>query len=100
MASRFDDVRLRARRAKTAVAACAVALFAVVGVVARTTHPGASTSSKAQETNTGLSSSTDELTFDDGEVEDDGDDSFSGFGGATITPSPTLTAPSASTGTS
>jgi len=96
MASRFDDVRLRARRAKTAVAACAVALFAVVGVVARTTHPGANTSSKAQETNTGLSSSTDELTFDDSE----GDNSFNGFGGATFSPSPTLTAPSASTGTS
>ncbi len=99
MASRFDDVRLRARRAKTAAAACAVALFAVVGIVARTTHPGASASSKAQETNTGLSSSTDELTFDDDETEDD-DESFSGFGGATISPTPSLTAPSASTGTS
>lgn len=96
MASRFDDVRLRARRAKTAVAACAVVLFAVVGGVARTTHPGTSASSKTPETSTDLSSSTDTLTFDDGESQDD--DGFRGFGGATISPS--LSTPSTSTGTS
>jgi hypothetical protein len=50
MASRFDDVRLRARRVKTALIASAVALFALMGLAVRAAHPGATSAGTRRPT--------------------------------------------------
>lgn len=48
--SRHGAVRLRARRAKVALAAIALGLFAAMGIAVRAAHPGATSAGTARPT--------------------------------------------------